>query len=173
MERARSGWALASPGYASAHHVVPARNAESWLDHLLRERWHEVPSAAATAAQLARKTDDRTRDVSEAVREEVLRRLEANGADAALIRPVREFVPLVEARARRLVRRGVAGRAAPEALRSFTHVLASAFLALSPSRSVFSDAPAAGTACPRVGECASETRLTRLVAADAMLRISR
>jgi molecular chaperone DnaK (HSP70) len=85
------------PGYGSAHHVVPARNAESWLDHLLRERWHEVPTAAATAAQLARRTDDRARDIADALREEVIRRLEAVAADAELIACVRDFVPLVEA----------------------------------------------------------------------------
>jgi molecular chaperone DnaK (HSP70) len=85
------------PGYASAHHVVPARVAEVWLDHLLRERWHEVPTAAATAAQLARKTDDRARDVADAVRAEVIVRLEAIKAEADLIASVREFVPLVEA----------------------------------------------------------------------------
>jgi len=85
------------PGYASAHHVVPPRSAESWLDHLLRERWHEVPTAAATAAQLARRTDDRARDIGETLRAEVIRRLEAVDADADLITPVREYVPLVEA----------------------------------------------------------------------------
>jgi len=85
------------PGYASAHHVVPARNAENWLDHLLRERWHEVPTAAATAAQLARRTDDRARDIADSLREEVIRRLEAVSADAELIAYVRQFVPLVEA----------------------------------------------------------------------------
>jgi len=85
------------PGYASAHHVVPARHAENWLDHLFRERWHEVPTAAATAAQLARKTDDRARDIADHTREEVIRRLEAIGADAELISGVREFVPVVEA----------------------------------------------------------------------------
>jgi hypothetical protein len=85
------------PGYASAHHVVPPRVAESWLDHLLRERWQEVPTAAASAAQLARVTDDRARDISAALRAEVLRRLEASQADAELVRSVAEFVPLVEA----------------------------------------------------------------------------
>ncbi|HET7540978.1 MAG TPA: Hsp70 family protein [Polyangiaceae bacterium] len=85
------------PGYASAHHVVPARNAESWLDHLLRERWHEVPTAAATAAQLSRRTDDRARDIADSLRAEVIRRLEAVAADAELVTYVREFVPLVEA----------------------------------------------------------------------------
>ena len=85
------------PGYASAHHVVPARSAESWLDHLLRERWHEVPTAAATASQLARRTDDRSRDIADGLREEVIRRLEAIAADAQLISCVREFVPLAVA----------------------------------------------------------------------------
>lgn len=85
------------PGYASAHFVVPPRAAEAWLDHLLRERWHEVPSAAPTAAQLARVTDDRARDISATLRAEVVRRLEAVQADAELVRPVRQFVPLVEA----------------------------------------------------------------------------
>jgi hypothetical protein len=85
------------PGYASAHHVVPRAVAERWLDHLLRERWHEVPSAAASAAQLARRTDDRNRDIAESLRAEVLRRLEGVRADAELVNVVREFVPVVEA----------------------------------------------------------------------------
>ncbi len=85
------------PGYASAHHVVPPRAAEAWLDHLLRERWHEVPSAAATAAQLARMTNDRARDISTAVRAEVVRRLEASSPDTSpLIEGVREFLPQAE-----------------------------------------------------------------------------
>ena len=85
------------PGYASAHHVVAPRVAEIWLDHLLRERWQEVPSAPATAAQLARVTNDRTRDVSLSLREEVLRRLEAIQASSEQVSCVRQFVPLVEA----------------------------------------------------------------------------
>ncbi|MET0789947.1 MAG: hypothetical protein ABW061_00370 [Polyangiaceae bacterium] len=85
------------PGYASAHFVVPPRAAEIWLDHLLRERWHEVPSAAATAAQLARLTDDRARDISASLRAEVVRRLEAIQADPELVQPVRQFVPWIEA----------------------------------------------------------------------------
>ncbi len=85
------------PGYASAHFVVPARSAETWLDHLLRERWHEVPTAAVTAAQLARVTDDRTRDISSTLRTEVVRRLEAIQAEPSLVLSVKQFVPLVEA----------------------------------------------------------------------------
>ena len=85
------------PGYASAHQVVSPRVAEGWLDHLLRERWHEVPTAAATAAQLARVTGDRARDIADGLRAEVVRRLEAIAADAELVQSVREFVPLAAA----------------------------------------------------------------------------
>jgi len=85
------------PGYASAHHVVSPTAAESWLVHLLSQRWHEVPSAAVTAAQLARVTNDRARDISDTTRAEVARRLQAVQADADLVTSVTELVPLVEA----------------------------------------------------------------------------
>jgi len=85
-----------APGYASAHHVVSPAAAETWLTHLLSERWHEVPSAVPTAAQLARVTNDRARDVSPATRAEVVRRLEAASAAPDLVACVREFVPLVD-----------------------------------------------------------------------------
>lgn len=85
------------PGYASAHHVVSPATAESWLTHLFSERWHELPGAAVSAAQLARMTNDRARDVSAGVRAEVVRRLEAVQAAPELVLCVREFVPLVEA----------------------------------------------------------------------------
>ncbi|MES1184955.1 MAG: Hsp70 family protein [Myxococcales bacterium] len=84
------------PGYASAHHVVSPLAAENWLTHLLSERWHEVPTAAVTAAQLARLTNDRARDVSPATRAEVVRRLEAVSAAPDLVASVRDFVPLVD-----------------------------------------------------------------------------
>lgn len=84
------------PGYASAHHVVSPVAAEGWLTHVLSERWQDMPAAAVTAAQLARVTDDRARDVSPSVRAEVVKRLEAAHMDEELIRTVREFVPLVD-----------------------------------------------------------------------------
>ncbi len=85
------------PGYASAHHVVPPSVAEGWLKHLLSERWHEAPTAAVTAAQLARVTGDRARDVSPSTRAEVVRRLEQIQAAPDLIAMVRELVPVVAA----------------------------------------------------------------------------
>lgn len=81
------------PLYASAHHVLPARQAEELLDHLLREPWDEIHTARLAATLLARRTDDRARDISPGLRAQVARRLEDEGAPEAWVRSVREFVP--------------------------------------------------------------------------------
>jgi molecular chaperone DnaK (HSP70) len=82
------------PAYASVHHVVPPHAAERWLDHLLREKWDAVPTAMAAAVQIARRTGDRARDVSDRVRQEIDRRMVAAGADEAALRAVREVVEI-------------------------------------------------------------------------------
>lgn len=82
------------PTYASVHHVVVPRTAERWLDHLLREKWEEMPSAPRAAMLLARVTNDRVRDLDVTVRQEVAKRLEQSGAPEEWTRSVRQFVPL-------------------------------------------------------------------------------
>jgi molecular chaperone DnaK (HSP70) len=84
------------PAYASAHHVVSPHGAERWLDHLLREKWHVLPTAAQAAVQIARRTGDRARDVNDRVRREVEQRLIAVGASEAWVRAVREVVAVEE-----------------------------------------------------------------------------
>jgi hypothetical protein len=84
------------PAYASVHHVVAAHTAERWIDHLLREKWETVPTAAQAATRLARRTGDRARDVADGVRREVERRLLSVGADERWVRSVREVVPVDE-----------------------------------------------------------------------------
>ena len=84
------------PTYASAHHVVTPETAEHWLDHLFREKWETLPTAAAAAVALARMTGDRARDVSDSVRRDIERRLERLGARPEWITAVREVVPLAE-----------------------------------------------------------------------------
>lgn len=83
-----------APVYGSAHHVVAARTIERWMDHLLRERWDEVPTAPRAAVAMCRITGDRARDVAPATREKVAARLDDLGVDEALVLPVRELVPL-------------------------------------------------------------------------------
>jgi molecular chaperone DnaK (HSP70) len=85
------------PAYASVHYVVPPRTAEQWLDHLLREKWDQVPTAVQAVVQLARRTGDRARDVSDRVRGEVEKRLVAAGAAPDVVRVVREVVAMGDA----------------------------------------------------------------------------
>lgn len=80
------------PAYASAHYVLPASVVESWLHHLLRERWAELSSAARAAFEMARVTGDRARDVGEALRMEVARELDRVSAPPEWSRAVRELV---------------------------------------------------------------------------------
>jgi hypothetical protein len=80
------------PIYASAHHAVSARTVERWIDHLLREKWEQVPTAPRAVVAMCRVTGDRSRDVAERTRNEVLKRLARIGADDELARPVRELV---------------------------------------------------------------------------------
>ena len=84
------------PTYASVHHVVAPRTVERWVDHLLREKWEEMPSAPRAAMQLGRLTDDRVRDVSATLREEVAKRLEQSGAPPEWSQSVKHFVPVRE-----------------------------------------------------------------------------
>lgn len=85
------------PAYASVHHVVVPGTAERWIDHLLRDKWHDLPTAPRAAMELSRMTGDRARDVSERVRRDVIRRLEMVGAREDWIRAVREVVAMEEA----------------------------------------------------------------------------
>ncbi|PKO82622.1 MAG: molecular chaperone DnaK [Betaproteobacteria bacterium HGW-Betaproteobacteria-13] len=105
-EKAQAWWALGRVGareplYASPHTAVPAEVAAEWLDAVLALDWKKIEPAAFAAAQLARFTGDRARDLSPAVREEVGRRLVQINAPESWIRQVRELVALDEADRRR------------------------------------------------------------------------
>ncbi|CAN7721558.1 Hsp70 family protein [Caballeronia sp. LjRoot31] len=82
------------PFYGSAHGVVPAEVATRWLDTILALDWRKVEPAVFAAAQIARMTGDRSRDLAEPVRETVVRRLEAANAPPAWVNMVREAVTL-------------------------------------------------------------------------------
>jgi molecular chaperone DnaK (HSP70) len=85
-----------APAYASVDHVIAPAIVERWIEQMLREKWDQAPSVAEAAIALARVTGDRARDLSEAVRKEVARRLGAVGEDPARIRAVLELVAVEE-----------------------------------------------------------------------------
>ncbi len=88
------------PTYASLHHVVAPAVVERWLDHLLREKWDQIPTVARAATELGRVTGDRARDLGERVRRDVDRRLAAHAPHDARAkewaRAVRELVAIEE-----------------------------------------------------------------------------
>ncbi|MGU7774437.1 Hsp70 family protein [Burkholderia sp. MR1-5-21] len=98
-ERTLGAWALGRigarrPFYGSAHGVVPADVASGWLDALFALDWKQVEPAAFAAAQIARMTGDRSRDLPPDTRDAVVRRLTAAGASATWVAMVREVIEL-------------------------------------------------------------------------------
>lgn len=105
-EKAHTWWAVGRVGareslYGSAHNVVPADIAAQWLDVVLGLDWRAVEPAAFAAAQIARMTGDRSRDLPLALRTEVATRLEAIRAPQSWITMVREAAQLDESDRRR------------------------------------------------------------------------
>ncbi|WP_341312113.1 Hsp70 family protein [Paraburkholderia sp. IMGN_8] len=98
-ENHQSWWAVGRigarrPFYGSAHSVVPPDIAAQWLNTILALDWKKIDPAAFAAVQIARMTGDRSRDLPEALRSTVVRRLEALNAPRAWITMVGETVEL-------------------------------------------------------------------------------
>ncbi|HEV3431574.1 MAG TPA: Hsp70 family protein [Paraburkholderia sp.] len=98
-ENHQSWWAVGRigarlPFYGSAHGVVPPEVAAQWLDAILALDWKKVEPAMFAAAQIARMTGDRSRDIAPELRETVLKRLESANAPHTWIEMVREVVEL-------------------------------------------------------------------------------
>jgi molecular chaperone DnaK (HSP70) len=105
--QARFLWGLSRVGarqsfYGSAHDVVPAETVEQWLATIMTLDWKKVEPAGFAAAHLARMTGDRSRDINEELRAEILRRLSAAGAPAHWMAMVREVVQLDQAEEKRM-----------------------------------------------------------------------
>ena len=90
-------WALGRfgariPLYGSLVCIVPVATAEEWIFVLLE--LDELSSETASAiVQIGRRTDDRTRDVSEEVGETAISRLRsARSFDQLLVSPLTEFI---------------------------------------------------------------------------------
>jgi len=110
-------WALGRVGarqsfHGSAHEVAPVDAAEAWLGTLLKLDWKKVEPAGFAATHIARMTGDRSRDISDTVRGEVLRRLASIGAPPPWTAMVREVVELDQASETRML-----GEALPPGLK--------------------------------------------------------
>jgi len=98
-ENVQSWWAVGRlgarrPFYGSAHHVVPAEIATTWVEAILALDWKKVEPAAFASAQIARMSGDRSRDLPPEIRAAVVQRLEAANAPQSWIAMVREAMDL-------------------------------------------------------------------------------
>ena len=104
---ARYLWALARVGariplHGSAHEVAPVDAASRWIGELLRLDWKRIEPAGFASAHIARRTGDRTRDIDDTLRDEVLRRLAGSNAPDGWSAMVRDVVELDQASATRM-----------------------------------------------------------------------
>jgi hypothetical protein len=100
------------PLYGSAHEVAPGEAAEQWLARLLQLNWKKIEPAGFAAAHIARKTGDRSRDIAESLREDILRRFAETGAPRSWSDMVREVIELDQASETRML-----GEALPPGLK--------------------------------------------------------
>jgi len=110
-------WALGRVGarrpfHGSAHDVAPVETVEQWLQAVMLLDWRKVEPAGFAAAHLARMTGDRSRDINESLRAEIVRRLQAAGAPPSWPAMVREVVQLDQASEQRML-----GEALPPGLK--------------------------------------------------------
>jgi hypothetical protein len=100
-EPEQSWWALGRTGarilfHGNNHEVIPLETVTNWLQQLLKVDWKKRPQAGFAAALMARRCDDRTRDIEQALRLQVLDKLRQSKAPASWIEMVAEFKPLDE-----------------------------------------------------------------------------
>jgi len=100
-----AGWCMARlgarvPFSGAVHNVVEPDVAEGWLERLNRLSWKKEPGAAYAAAHIARRTDDRLRDVGLHSRTQTAQRLSKFGFDdlAPMVREVVHLEAAAEAR---------------------------------------------------------------------------
>jgi len=82
------------PFHGSSHNVVPVETASVWLRQTLTEDWKKKPTAGFAATLMARMSGDRTRDIGDSLRGQVLDKLKQSKTPQAwqgLVAEVREL----------------------------------------------------------------------------------
>lgn len=98
-ESEQSWWALGRLGsrilfHGHNHDVIAPQTIMPWLAQLLKIDWKKQPQAAFAATLLARRCEDRVRDIDEALRLQVLEKLKQAKAPASWQAMVAEFKEL-------------------------------------------------------------------------------
>ena len=95
-EPEQTAWALGRVGarilfHGQQQHVVAIGQAAAWLEELLVMDWKKQPQLAFAATMLARRCNDRGRDLDDILRANVLDKLKQSKAPASWLQMVSEF----------------------------------------------------------------------------------
>jgi len=80
--------------YGSVDRVVPSREVGAWVKKLMKMSWQQKGPVVSAVAQMVRKTDDRTRDVSVEIIDAVLPWLDTMGAGREMLVMVKQATPI-------------------------------------------------------------------------------
>lgn len=116
-EPEQSWWALGRigsriPFHGNHHDVIPAETAADWLQQLLKVDWKKQTQAGFAATLLARRCDDRVRDIDDELRLQILDKLKQAKSPVIWQEMVAEFKQLDEQQEKQIF-----GEALPPGLR--------------------------------------------------------
>ncbi|QIL84506.1 hsp70 family protein [Vibrio sp. HDW18] len=86
--------AARTPLYGSLHTILPKDQIEDWLPKLLQQDWQQQPMCAFAVVMMCRKTGDRSRDVNEEWRAQVVSKLKQSRVSESWINLVSEVMEL-------------------------------------------------------------------------------
>jgi hypothetical protein len=100
-EPSQTWWAVGRigarmPFHGSSHNVIPADTVCLWLKQMLAIDWKKTPQAGFAATLIARMSGDRTRDIDEAMRQQIIEKLKLSKAPASWIDMVEQLKELDE-----------------------------------------------------------------------------
>ncbi|WGS86878.1 Hsp70 family protein [Methylomonas sp. UP202] len=106
-ESEQSWWALGRVGarvlfHGSNHEVIPSDTVSMWLHRLLAVDWKKQSQAGFAAALLARRCDDRVRDIDDHLRALVQDKLKQAKAPVSWQQIVSDYIPLDEQQERQI-----------------------------------------------------------------------
>ncbi len=111
-ETITSWWAVGRiasrvPFHGSAHNVIDKEKVHEWLPQLLKVDWKKNQHAAFAAVLMARMSGDRTRDIDESWRTQVIDKLSTSKAPASWIDMVQTVKELDEAETKKVFGEGL------------------------------------------------------------------
>jgi hypothetical protein len=100
-EPSQTWWAVGRVGarmpfHGSSHNVIPADVVCLWLKQILAVDWKKIPQAGFAATLIARMCGDRARDIDEAMRKQIIEKLNLSKAPASWIDMVEQLKELDE-----------------------------------------------------------------------------